>query len=460
MNMWELDYPFGFITGAVIDRVPSHFVRHKFPISLFTHPRTPVNIHQLEYQAVAIVGSPVDPDNPMQKVVDIAAQLCSAPSKSQDIIDRLVGRFAIIQGTLTSGFDIQNDATGMRSVYFDTTYLSTIAGSHAALVADAAKNLDKRRSPIRFALGYPGLATPWKTVDRLPPNHKLSLQSGELSRFLPTRALRNISIEDAWNNALRISERSAHGLRERHPLLMSLTAGLDSRTTLTGVRPLWPEIKFFTYTNGSPKHELDVRVAKSIARRLDLDFTVLDYSDKVYDPKVMYAINRNTFGSHQHKLSAAYLQMFGEMRALHIRTNVLEITRSNLFSMGNQKFRDGPNTAKNLASYYAASGRLEEIPAYLSAFTDYFNKTGLHDVPPSVSRWDLFFIEHRMGAWHSGVLEESDIAFDTTILFNSRQVIESFMAVPERERSDNGILQRIISQKLPEISDIPINPKI
>ena len=77
-----------------------------------------------------------------------------------------------------------------------------------------------------------------------------------------------------------------------------------------------------------------------------------------------------------------------------------------------------------------------------------------------MSTWDLFFIEHRMGAWRTGIIEESDIAFRTINLFNSRRILRNFYGVPEASRSTGNALKAILDRELPELKDIPFNPKV
>jgi hypothetical protein len=65
-----------------------------------------------------------------------------------------------------------------------------------------------------------------------------------------------------------------------------------------------------------------------------------------------------------------------------------------------------------------------------------------------------------MGAWHSGVVAESDVAFDTIIAFNSRNIIKRFMGVPQQTRFRSESLHERLQRLLPEIAQIPINPRV
>lgn len=112
-----------------------------------------------------------------------------------------------------------------------------------------------------------------------------------------------------------------------------------------------------------------------------------------------------------------------------------------------------------MAAFYARAGRLDAQPHMLSAFMEYIERTDYAATVGLASPWDLYFVEHRMGAWLAGVLLESDIAFDTVIAFNSREVVRHIMGVPQAERANPGYLQARLARMLPEIASIPINPK-
>ena len=64
-----------------------------------------------------------------------------------------------------------------------------------------------------------------------------------------------------------------------------------------------------------------------------------------------------------------------------------------------------------------------------------------------------------MGAWQGGVVLESDISFNTVIAFNSREVVRHFMGVPQEIRCSSPNLRDRLEALLPEVKDIPINPR-
>jgi hypothetical protein len=354
----------------------------------------------------------------------------------------------------------------LRSVYFARRNGEAIAASAAKLAAQACDAGQVRKAPMAFRWGYPGMRTPYAGVLRLPPNSSLDLASGAVRRFFPLEPIEPCEIEESWDYAFARARQAVAGAAKRKPVLVSLTSGLDSRTTLAATRGLWPKLTFFTYRRGRTgsylrAQKLDVLVASDIARSLGLRHLEIDYSRLVPDPSVMAAVRSNSFHSHQQVLACAYHRQFGGHRYIHFRTNLLELTRSNLYrkSDSTPDFSGGPATAQQMARFYAFAGKRRFDDRQVAAFEEYRALTDFDRALTLANAWDLFFVEHRMGAWQSGVVAESDVAFETLIAFNSRDIVRRFMGVPQKIRSTSPSLRKRLGRLLPEIARIPINPR-
>jgi len=460
----DLSYSLGFLVGRELEWVPDHFVPVSFACPLYAHPNASVAVSSLEGNAVAVIGEVIHPDHPQVNQSGIAAALVRSVGNRQAEIDKLVGRFVIIDSDRRRGLTIQSDAIGMRSVYFGQRCDDrTIAASAAKLVSRACHGGNNSKRSGAFRLGYPGIQTPYLGVLRLPPNSLLELDSGALRRFFPIEPIDACTINESLDFALSQAHRVVSGAMKRKPILLSLTAGLDSRTTLAATRGLWPGLTFFTYRGSDlASHGRDILVASDIARTLGLRHLKLDYAELIPDPWVIAAIKDNSFGSHQHKLACAYHRYFGGHRLVHVRTNLMELARSNLYGYHDAKpeFSGGPATAHKMAQFYALAGKLKPSDRHVAAFEQYCALTKINDALNFANAWDLYFVEHRMGAWHSGIVAESDVAFDTIIAFNSRNIIRRFMGVPQETRFMSESLRQHLKRLMPEIAQIPINPKV
>lgn len=462
MNPIEaLRYPLGFLIGADAGGVADHFRPIDFPVPLAVHPQTQIAVARNDGEPLAILGEAVHPDLPHLDLQGIANYLGSNLEARQTEVDKLVGRFALIQSRTGGDLLIQTDAIGMRTVFYSLSDSGVIAGSHAKLVAGTRPGGEKRKEqPYRW--GYPGITTPYSSVFRLPPNCELSLGKGTLQRFFPIAAIPEKGIEEAWDLAFSRAGTTIEALGKRRNLLLSLSAGLDSRTSLAACRKVWPDTKFFTY-HGQPKNEVDASVASVLANTLGLQHVFVKDPPDVVNREVLRIIASNTFTQHKRRLASAYHSCFGEHVCLHIRSNLLEIARSNLFRRFGKRprFRDGPSSAQSMTDLYMVSARLkpESSAHVLPAFEHNVAAADFESAIGKASPWDLYFVEHRMGAWQSGVVLESDVSFDTVIAFNSREVVRHFMGVPQEVRCSSPHLRERLQMLLPEIKHVPVNPR-
>ena len=456
----SLRYARGFVVGAVRAGLPPQFRRIPFEVPLYVHERTRFGIAQTPRGVVALLGEAVHPSHPELDLDGLAALLSARSATRQAEIDQLIGRFVVVHGSGPSDMALQTDAIAMRSVFFVNTAGGVIAGAHAKLVADLAVGRGRPMGPIPVALGCPGLATPYADVYRLPPNVELLLRSGKLRRFFPLESIPTVSIESAWELAFARAGAAVAAWAGRRSLLLSLTGGLDSRTTLAAVRDSWSQMDFFTYDRGEASQEIDRRVAADIATRLGLRYSEVDFSRDTLDAGLLEIVKDNSHGNHSRKLACAYRARFGTDRFLHVRTNLLELGRSNLFASNDRMagLGGGPVDADSMARFYLKAGKVAPNTRVLPAFEHYVEATGFAKAAAFASAWDLYFVEHRMGAWHAGIVLESDIAFDTVIAFNSREVVRSLMGVPQGSRATSRHLLESLSRMLPELADIPINP--
>ena len=456
----KLRYSLGFVVGGEHQQAASHFRAIDFPMPLSVHPKTRIAVAHSATGHLALLGEAVHPDLPHLDVEQIAGHLLAHSGTRQDEIDKLVGRFTVIHSGSSGELSVQADAIGLRSVYFSVSDRGVIAGSHARLVAEAARG-EAGFKPRPYKWGYPGLTTPFQAVFRLPPNCELSLASGSLRRFFPIAAIPARAIGEAWAIAFRRASTTIAALAERRSLLVSLSGGLDTRTTLAASRASWPRLEFFTYC-GSPKHQIDAKVAAAVAGTLGLRHTFVD-DTQAPDTAVLRNVRQNSFTPHKPKLACAYHRQFGEHRHLHVRSNLLELGRSNLFKKFGRRprFGEGPGTPQLMADLYTLTGKLspEHATHVQPAFEHNFAAADCGTAIANASPWDLYFIEHRMGAWQSGVVAESDVSFDTIIAFNSREIVRAFMGVPQQERCSSSHLPERLGDLLPEIADVPVNPE-
>jgi hypothetical protein len=69
---------------------------------------------------------------------------------------------------------------------------------------------------------------------------------------------------------------------------------------------------------------------------------------------------------------------------------------------------------------------------------------------------DLFYWEHRLGTWLSGLLRGARADHQTFSLYNCRTVLETLIARPLDERNAANVMFALIRELWPELLSVPI----
>ena len=462
----ELRYARGFILGRERrTSAPSHWATIQVGNWVFKHDPKVNSARRdcVDGSSVILYGHAVDLETGESDIGAIANTLVSAPLRFvQDIIDRLSGRFVVIFH-YADELHIQQDATGMRVVYYTEPQYEFVAGSHQDLVASQVN-----ATPNAFAGAYlvnnnmqvlPGRVTARQGVVRMTPNTELSSTTRQLSRIFPRKPLRPCSVEEAASAVIQAAEVQLAAYPSDMPLLASLTAGLDSRVTMALLRGAKDRTEFFTYEltyqERNAGNEHDRTAANELAKRFDLKHRNFDIMSPDIDAELRTVMEANSVLSHSRAIAHAYRQSLPPA-GLHIRSNVFEIGRCYYRQMG---LAPEHMSAKSMRYIISNTKSLDQ--AAVDAFEEYRNMTDFDSTRDfGYEAADMFYWEHRMGVWMAPVLHESDIANDTHVLINSRRVLEALLGVDIDLRQSGEVFKRIIAQQWPEIAEVPVNGQL
>lgn len=379
-----------------------------------------------------------------------------------EYLDTLSGRFILIY-KYNNDIYFYHDACGMKSSFYFIKNKIIIA-SHYNLVKEISKQSElsyiasiptSMKHP--FSYGYPGRTTPTKDIFQLTPNTRINVSKLCIERYFPREEINtesnldsiSIFVKQNFLNQLEFT------LRKKMSPTVSLTAGYDSRFTLAILKEKLRSLVFFTYKSHEA-HNVDMLLSEDIAKIFTLTHKTfcITENDRIAPSFEDFckSISKNSFYIHNLIVAYKYYLSFNS-RSIHIRSNLAEIGRlfygisaSNFSSFDMIKLWGGKNFSVDNA---------EEVSF---AFDDFYITTdfkSIYNYNPN----DLFYWEHRMGIWLSQVLIESDPAFDTLILFNNRAVLKKLLSISIDDRRKNTFFLRVINDFLPEMNNIPINPK-
>jgi len=357
-----------------------------------------------------------------------------------------------------------NDACATRSTYFAED--ADIIASHSTLIGRALGREARKELFRHFRYGLPGNVSPVAGVRVLPANFSLDLQSKKLTRFWPRRYRIERSVEELISPLEDVLTRTADAIATRWTPALSLTAGIDSRTTLAAFSHI-PSTVPFTYYRG-PDDTTDIDIADMLCRSAGFKHRLLAVVGRSDAPSIYDAADAMSDYKHFDEASAIYFKAFSRGNYIHVRSNLAEIGRAFWRRHPVMPTRFGADNWIDVATHQERQGEplrrqaMQYMQDEMKAFIDLAGYDLSDPFNPSLlgyDAWDLVYWEHRMSTWHAQVLMGSDFAFDTQIIFNSRAVLDLLMSAPLKDRAKASLFHQFIERRSPDFRNIPINPR-
>lgn len=414
---------------------------------------------------VILIGHAIDLDAPGQPETKIAAGLLRRLKTGVDALlaatDGLLGRFVVL-ARRDGRWIALSDACATRTLYYSET--RPLIASHSTYIG-AVEGREPQTELFRnFRAGLPGARSPVPGVRILPANFYLDLDARTPRRFWPRAPRVEASVADVFPAFARTLEASAAAIAARWRPIISATAGIDSRVTLTAFQGARDALAF-TY-NRSAEDKADAAIAPQVCRALALEHRELT-PPRREDARDAFALLEGMVDhKHSNPISAIFKQHLAVLGGVHVRSNLAEIGRAfwrghpampRSFAPGNW-VRTTMNKDRKLPGRAEAEALMREEMAAFVAMAGY----DPHPRDPRLlgyDAWDLIYWEHRMATWHGPVLLGSDIAFDTQIVFNSRRLLAAMLSVPLADRASAALFRRFFAEKAPALLKIPINPR-
>lgn len=457
-------YPNGFLYGADAPRLrPEHFRQSRIFPGLLYDPGFGCLEAERGGHRIAVLGSFVPVTlaaEPILPIDDLLAALGEGEDAFLRRLDDYTGRHAIFFQRADGALGVVADATGLRTVFF----APGLVAAQAALVnANLPEPAEREVFPDFW--GFPGRQTPYRGVTILTPNHRLDVATGEVARFYPREAPAPLTLDEA---TAIITDGVVTALRAvGRPLILGLTAGIDSRATLA--LALRAGIRFQSFTHVHDKYaERDAALAADLAGAVEARYWTLPVprgsswmkaKPELYDSASYYDKAIRVVEAMRQKRPRWPTFMSG---------NLLEIGRAFYLNHRLTKRPVGPVEATELYVKMAQWRGPKAVAAYgLDAYTeraragfdDFFAPSGTLGGYGILDAYDLFYWEHRMGCWHSTLVGQRDVVADTFIPFNARRIFEAMLGVTLAERRTGAVFQRIVAENTPALVEYPINPE-
>ena len=404
-----------------------------------------------------------------EKIVEILLNRLSVNElEFHERLDWISGRYMIVYSDGDS-VKVVNDATGMRTVFYSKE--SNIIASHAELLKDIIGSSNRTEIRNKWAKEYgtyhiPGHFTPFEDVYFLTPNTYLVLETGIVNRFYPRKPLKLVNYELAAKNIDKLVRKQLNLLtKEYDHFLFSLSAGIDSRTTLSLMKDYKEKTKFFTYfkkekdtqSYSAKTLEIDRSVVKNMVDNLGLNHSFIEINQNLESEEFNHfkkILRKNTFRPHNYQLAKQYYDKL-DSKALHIRSNILEIGR--YFYRSNRKKL--PKTMSGIDMAHCLSPKAIKNSEIIQLFEEFYQTVQMDNIY-NYDPYDILYWEYRMGTWHALLILESDPSHETFIPFNARIILEQFLSVSTQTKKKYYIFKEIIDNAWPVLNYWQINSKI
>lgn len=450
-----LEYARGFLLSyGAPKRIPETWVKLEIKGWMLSYdPRVPLDMYSSHGRLVVIlghslfIGEDTVSENPARIICNALAN-----ENSQEYIDLLCGRFTLF--IFEKSVRVQQDAAGLKAVFYSKQY--SVAGSHPALVADQTGS--KKGKFARELLDdmklrcMPGNATEYEGIFAQTPNTELSVAEASTRRIYYGDLPKRQSAEDVSRTLIELVRKQIPWLSTLDPVI-SLSAGLDSRTSLALLRPMTSVLKGFTYTsellrkNSNALHDLET--ARKLAKVAEIDFQVLDTDEFGMDSQIRDSLRSNFYRGHGAKLAGVYVDKIPNQ--MNIRSNIFGIGRASYENSNVQTF-----DARGMSRLAFGQNKHRDEPSVLEAFETYARDT---DFPTDadVCFKDLFFWEHRIGVWQTAIYIEADLSHYSHVLLNQRDMLRQMLSVPKEDRINGEVLKTTIRTMWPELATFDIN---
>ncbi|MBI3899634.1 MAG: hypothetical protein HY308_15255 [Gammaproteobacteria bacterium] len=436
---------------------------------LMTHPTLPVAQVYEGTRSISLIGFIVDPAEPDADDVHILARLIRGCYSIRELTRRtagLGGRWLLI-AACDDGLFLFHDALGLRQAFY-TESGSDVDGiwvvSQPGLAIDLLK-LPLNESALHFLDSYefrshpeyrwPGASTPVKGLRHLLPNHYLNLHSGTVRRYWPEAELAEITADEAVERGSALLAGGMRAVAARFELVLSITAGGDSRLVLAAACAIKDRIRCATVRQARMADaNADLVVPTRLLAKLGVRHDVVRANASM-SPEFSWLFKRSNFLAHDiyGADAEAILAQFGREK--------VTVTGSGA-EVGRCSFRSELpllRASHIRAEYLAQCQRMGQHPYAVRCFEEWMEDARDRGNVPLL---DLFEWEQGHGNWLAMTQLEFDIAWrDIYTPFNCRSLLALFLSVDERfrRRPDYALFKRMTKTLWPEVLSEPINPE-
>lgn len=427
--------------------------------TLFTHPDKPAYTLCHADRVYFLIGHAYDPFTMIHDEMLLLDNL----TKANDIWEEISNWTGIFCVGYTSRDFIcfTSDAAGQQLIYYGRVNGHVFITSHSQLVGDLERLQPspyiRKLKNIRFfhALGYvlPGDLSPFEELRRAQCNFYTRIDRNTITpvRFWPSVVCEHADIEEMaqiiHNNMELISEKWPN-----KRAAISVTGGMDSKTTLACTNGLYDRFQYFSYDSNKAE-KVDCDAAHKICKALGLThrvYSIPSSNEEVEDFDIWNELLYYNCGclGYPHANDVRKRAFFAQNNDfdIEIKSWVDEIGRARYHKRFAKNRFPGKLTPRYASSIYKPFFTERSLLRQTDAVFQYFLNSYYSDrVFDKIPWWDLFYWEFEWNAGEGAFMTGQHVlSYDITVPFNNRRLLEMMLSEPLQKRIDDGIQKEII----------------
>lgn len=449
-------------------------------LNVYYHKKETCYIYNEDQISITLLGHAYNPFNMSYIEDDILKECLDAYKQGEnhffDKISELTGIHLIVVNDNGRLLVVQ-DCGGMESCYYGELSKDIYIFSHPQLLGDILKLktdplINKLINNRFFSIGgsyLPGNLSPYKEFRRLGPNTFVSYDNTfKLNRFFPNKSHLEIGTEDYEKTIKEISNLIRNNihlstLKWNKPAI-SLTGGVDSKTTLASANGLYDKFHYYSFYS-KPQEVEDAKAANEICTNIGLNhkiYPIPETNEEIKDYEILKRIiNHNT--SYIGKIKDNEIRKFIYLSEhndfdVELKSWISEVGRA----MWQKKYGVKLPEILTPRHYSIFQTRYFGSPKLLnhsdSNYKEYLKEIKLDNPLFNYEHSDMFYWEFRFGSWGSKVVTTQNIfGHDVTMPMNNRKLIDMFLWFPHDFRKNDMVNKEIIKYSNSDITDMDIN---
>lgn len=396
-----------------------------------------------------------------------------------ETLNQLTGVFTcgwIENGKLT----LVSDCASMQIAYYGYINEHLYVSTHMQLIGDLlALNVSEyveRLTSYRFYRYYgaflPSDISSYDGVKRIVPNTAVCFENGEISttRFYPKKDIIERKTDEEYNEGIEfisnIMRRNVELIAKKweHPAI-SMSGGMDSKGTVAAANGIYDKFCLFSYVS-MPGEQIDADAAHKIAEAVDTEHRIdyiSDNDEDFEDIEEFRLILEHNFGNigktnkNDVRKRVFYTQKGHCDFDIEAKSWVSEVGRANYykkFGVSKMPKKLTPRQMTSMYKLFVTDRKLVNDTDKL--FAKYIEDTAFEKIF-NFDASDMFLWEMRYGGWGGQVITcEHRFAFDITVPYNNRILMEAFLTLPLEKRISDQAHYDMIKRLNPKIDETGI----